>query len=273
MRIISLINLKGGVAKTTTTINMAVILSKIYGKRVLIVDNDVQANVTKHFELHNYDCPSVEDIYRQENTDINRIIKPCYPENAKLDLIPANMNLDDALTNLLKDSYREQITPLKNALKKVENEYDFCLIDNPPGVGINILNALVCSHDIIVPIKLDKNSLDGMQDLYEIVEDLISYNPNLDTMKCLITMYKKNMYAADTVLRNSQYDVFNTRIRYSEKVDMSTFSQGGGLLTFSPRSAACVDYKIFVKEYIESLPASIRKEFSYAKNKNVGKTK
>lgn len=266
MRIISLINLKGGVGKTTTTINLAVILSKIYGKRVLIVDNDVQANITKYFDLHDYDCPSVEDIYRQENVKTDKIIKSCGLTDVKLDLIPANMNLDDALTNLLKDNQREQITQLKLALEKVEENYDFCIIDNPPGVGINILNAIACSHDIIVPIKLDKNSLDGMQDLFEIVEDLLQYNPNLDTITCLVTMYKKSMYAADTVLRNSSYDVFNTRIRYSEKVDLSTFEKGNGLLTYSPRSAACVDYKILAKEYLDGVSKSIGKERSHATN-------
>lgn len=260
MRIISLINLKGGVAKTTTTINMAAILSKIYKKKILIVDNDVQANATKYFNLHDYDTSSIEDVYRQNNADVREIIKHCKMEDSEVDLIPANMNLDDALTNLMKDTEREQITQLRDALKQVEQDYDFCIIDNPPGVGLNILNAIVCSHDIIVPIKLDKHSLDGMQDLFEIVKDLISFNPDLDTVTCLVTMYKKTMYAADTVLRKSDYDVFHTRIRYSEKVDSASFETGNGLLSFSPRSAACIDYKIFVKEYLDNVSESVGKE-------------
>lgn len=265
MRIVSIINLKGGVGKTTTTINMAAILSKIYNQRVLIVDNDIQANVTKYFDLHDYDLPSIEDIYRYDDVNVRGIIRSSGVPGLMVDVLPSNMNMDDALTNLLKDSGREQITCLQNALKQVEDDYDFCIIDNPPGVGINILNAIACANDIIVPIKIDKNSLDGMQDLVEIAGDMAVYNPRLESLTCLITMYRKDMYAGDMVLRKSQYDVYNTHIRFSKKVDLWTFEKGSGLLSYSPRSAACIDYKLFVKEYMESIQAKRRKEvFSHA---------
>ena len=253
MRKISMVNLKGGVGKTTTAINMATVLAADYGYRVLIVDNDVQANVTRYFDLHDYDMPSIEDVYRYVDTDAREIIRPCGVEGLSIDVLPANMNLDDALTNLLKDSAREQITPLGRALDQVNDEYDFCLIDNPPGVGINILNAIACANDIVVPVKLDKNALDGMQGLFEIAEDLIPFNPDLETMSCLVTMYKRDMEMADGVLRDSDYDTYSTRVRYSRKVDLWTFEKGTGLISYSPRCAACMDYRAFVKEYIDML--------------------
>lgn len=265
MRTISLVNLKGGVAKTTTTINMAVILAKIYRQRVLIVDNDVTANVTKYFGVFDYDRPSMEDVYRYEEVDAKGIIRSAKIPGLKLDVFPANMNMDDALTDLLKDSEREQVMQLKKALQQVDQDYDFCIIDNHPGVAINMLNSIVCSNDIIVPIKIDKNSLDGMQDLAEIAEEMAAFNPDMRSLTCLVTMYCKDMYMGDVVLRRSSYDVFSTRIRYSRKVDLGTFDTGSGLLTYSPRSAACIDYKRFVKEYLESLPADVQKEvFSHA---------
>lgn len=269
MRTISLINLKGGVGKTTTSINMAVILAKLYHQRVLIVDNDVQANVTKYFDLHDYDRPSMEYVYRYDSDEygIKSIIQPAEIPGLSIDILPSNMNMDDALTELIKDPSRDQIMVLKNALEKIRDDYDFCIIDNPPGVGLNILNALVSANDVIIPIKIDKNALDGMQDLVEIADDMKTFNPDLNSLKCLVTMYCKDMYAGDIVLRKSDYPVYKTRIRYSRMVDRWTFEKGSGLITYSPRSAATVDYKIFVKEYLDSLPKAVRKEvFSHAKN-------
>lgn len=266
MRTISLINLKGGVGKTATAINMAVILAKIYGQRVLIVDNDVQANVSKYFDLHDYDNPSMVEVYRDTAT-LHDIIQGTGIPGMPLDVAPTNMNMDAALIDLIKDPARDQITILKGHLDQIKDTYDFCIIDNPPGVGINILNALVAANDVIIPIKIDKNALDGMQDLVEIAEDMRVFNSNMESLRCLVTMYCKDMYAGDLVLRRSDYDVFNTRIRYSRKVDAWTFENGSGLLIYSPRSAACVDYKIFVKEYLESLPRAVRKGvISHAKN-------
>lgn len=262
MRILSLINLKGGVGKTTTAINMAVILAKIYRQKVLLIDNDVQANVSKYFDLHDYDAPSMAEIYQNKET-LHNIIQNSAIPGLRLDVAPTNMNMDAALMELIKDPERDQITILKDHLDHVKDSYDFCIIDNPPGVGLNILNALAASNDVIIPIKIDKNALDGMQDLVEIAEEMKQFNPDMDSPKCLVTMYCKDMYAGDVVLRRSNYEVFNTRIRYSRKVDAWTFEKGSGLLTYSPRSAACVDFKIFVKEYLESLPESVRKGVFY----------
>lgn len=259
MRIISLINLKGGVGKTTTAVNMAIILAKLYKQRVLIVDNDIQANVTKYFELHDYELPSIEDVYRKESVSMKEIIRDTGLVGLRLDIVPSNLNMDDAVTGLLLDDEHEQNTRLKNALKQVEDDYDFCIIDNPPGIGMNVLNALSCTNDVIIPVKIDKNAMDGMQDLVEISSEMSFYNPDMESMTCLVTMFYKDMFAGDIVLRKSPYDVFDTRIRYSRKVDLASFETGSGLLTYSPRSAACIDYKRFVKEYLESLPEDMRK--------------
>ena len=98
MRVISVLNLKGGVGKTTTAINMAAILSKDHGKRVLLVDNDIQANVSKAFDAFSYDAPSMENVYRGDAFAQELI----HPVSERLDIIPANMNMDEALVELSK---------------------------------------------------------------------------------------------------------------------------------------------------------------------------
>ena len=140
MRIISIINLKGGTGKTTTAINMAAILSHVHDKKVLLVDNDIQANATRFFERHSYDVDSMEDIYRETKVDVRNIIQPVGEMNTKIDIIPANMNMDAAIIDLMEDKDQEQTGKLRNALKQVENDYDFCIIDNPPGVGMNVID-------------------------------------------------------------------------------------------------------------------------------------
>lgn len=256
MRIISIINLKGGVGKTTTAINMAAILTYVHGRKVLLVDNDIQANATRFFERHSYDVDSMEDIYREIRVDVQNIIQPAGEPGTKLDIIPANMNMDAAIIDLMKDKDQEQTGKLRSALKQVENDYDFCIVDNPPGVGMNVINALACTNDIIIPVKVDKYGMDGMEELYAIAEEMRGFNHGLSSVRGLITMYYKDpqILAGEKVLRQSCYEFYKTNIRYSRKVDAGSFETGGkGLLASSPRSAACIDYKRFVIEYLNTL--------------------
>lgn len=255
MRIVSIINLKGGSGKTTTAINMAMILAHRHGRKVLIVDNDIQANVTRFFHMHDYDRKSIEDIYREGHIDIHSVIRPTNVVGVDVDIIPANMNMDAAVIDLMKDKEQEQTGKLENALCQIKQEYDFCIIDNPPAIGINVINALACTDDIIIPVKVDKYGMDGMEELYAIADEMRQFNKNI-TIRGLITMWYKGpqILAGEMILRRSDYDFFKTNIRYSRMVDACSFETNGkGLITFSPRSAACIDYKRFVTEYMEML--------------------
>lgn len=261
MRIISIINLKGGVGKTTTAVNMAMILAHIHKKRVLLVDNDIQANATMYFEMLDYDRDSVGSIYRNSVVDVKSVIRSTYMAGCTnrdyvLDLIPSNMNMDSAVTDLVKDEGQDQIHRLRNALDQVSDDYDFCIIDNPPGIGMNVINALVCTHDVIIPIKVDKAAMDGMEELISFVGEVAEFNDRLSTVNGLVTVFYKSteMMAGEIVLRRSPYSLFDTKIRYSRKVDSGSFEVNGkGLLSYSSRSAACIDYKRFVQEYLSLL--------------------
>lgn len=250
MRTAAVVNLKGGVGKSTTAINMALIMSQVHGKNVLLIDNDFQAAVTKFFEKHSYDKPSMEDVLSSPTYFASDVITPS--GRWGLDIIPSNMNLVAAADNLITDQDGDQMGRIRNILSQVEDEYDYCIIDCHPGVGIEVLNALAAADDIIIPIKADKNALDGMEELDDIIQEIKPYNEKLKSVRCLVTMYTKDIdvIKGEEALRASKYDVFNTHIRHSKKVTAWTYENGQSLLETTPRSAATRDYKNLVLEYM-----------------------
>jgi len=169
-----------------------------------------------------------------------------------LDIIPSNMNLVAAADDLITDKDGDQMGRIRHVLNQVEEDYDYCIIDCHPGVGIEVLNALAAAEDIIIPIKADKNALDGMEELDDIIQEIRPYNEKLESVRCLVTMYTKDIdvIKGEEVLRNSKYDVFTTHIRHSKKVTAWTYENGQSLLETTPRSAATRDYKNLVLEYM-----------------------
>ena len=236
MKTISIINLKGGVAKTLTADSMAHVLATLHNKRVLLVDNDKQGNTSKAFGVHSYDDKSISDVLTARRLDPREVIKKTRFEN--IDVMPANMTLIRANMEVLMDSTRPQQTRLRSALNAIaeENFYDFCIIDNAPDINISTINALVASDDVIIPIKIDKYAFDGLEELKEQIEDTRDdLNPRLRLAGCLIT--------------RPEYPVFDTRIRYSDKVTESTFSEIP-IVEYSRRSGTAMDYIAFVREYL-----------------------
>lgn len=150
MKTISIINLKGGVAKTLTADNMAHILAEFHNKRVLLVDNDKQGNTSKAFGVHSYDDKSLSDIMTTRRIDPWEVIKKT--RFANIDVLPANMTLIRANMEVMMDSTRPQQTRLRDALNVIatENCYDYCIIDNAPDINISTINALVASDDVII---------------------------------------------------------------------------------------------------------------------------
>lgn len=251
MKTISIINLKGGVAKTISAANMAHILTVIHNKRVLIVDNDKQGNSSKMFGAHSYDKASVSEVMTTRNVNLQKIIIPTRYKN--LDIIPANMTLLKANLQTLLDTTRPQQTRFKTALRSVENEYDYCIIDNAPDINISTINALVASDDVLIPIKIDKFAFDGLEELKEQIdntrEDL---NTGLCLKGCFVTCYQNNEVnkQGEEWLKNQrEYPVFNTHIRRTEKVDESTFATTP-ILEYSRRCGAAKDYLKLVEEYL-----------------------
>ena len=249
MRIFAIMNLKGGVGKTVTAVNVASILATDHRKRVLLIDADSQCNTTEFFLHSETPVGTLHDLLANAGFPAFCTTKT---EVLDLDLIPA----DDALMALdlrAAEGKQVKLTALRDALADFEaaDRYDYALIDCPPSFSAACVAALLAAREVIVPIKLDAFSLRGMTNLYRQVASMQRLNADLRITGCLETMWYdgRDMQHADTQLRASSLPVFKTRIRRSDRVDGSTFAQEP-LRRYSPRSAAGVDYRRFARELI-----------------------
>lgn len=260
METISIINLKGGVAKTISAVNIAHILATIYKKRVLLVDNDKQGNVSKMFGVHNYDAPSVADVLTQRTTALDVIVNSAYEG---LSIIPANMNLLKANLEVLLDSTRPQQTRFRAALKRLDSICDYCIIDCAPDINISTINALVASDKVLIPIKIDNFAFDGLSELKEQIENVREdFNPDI-AFRCFITCYQNNEVnkQGEEWLRErrSEYPLFDTHIRRTAKIDESTFASKP-ILDYSKRCGAAKDYLALVEEFLNVSKSDTNKE-------------
>ena len=220
MKTIAIINMKGGCAKTTTSVNMGYILAEDYDKKVLIIDNDKQGNLSKACGVWNDEAPSFADVLTGDKTltDVMQL-----GANGNIAVVPANMTLLTANLEVIKNEEIDQVTILSKELEKVKDVFDYCIIDCPPDINISVINALVAADEVIIPIR-----------------------------GCLVTMfYNRDVCRqGEEYLQNQRYPVFRTHIRRTEKADEVTFTTQS-LMQYSPRSGAARDYKTFVKEYLE----------------------
>lgn len=251
MKILSIINLKGGVAKTTSSVNMAHILAAVHGYRVLLVDNDKQGNASKILNRHGYDKPGVAQVMTDRKIEPSEVIQNTEIEN--LDIITANMNLLTSNIEVMLDQSRPQQIRFKKFFEKISNQYDYCIIDNAPDINISTINALVASDDVMVPITIDDFAIDGLEELKEQIdntrEDL---NPDLVFRGCFITQYDRTNEAdiqGEAFLKTLDYPLFQTHIRRTPKMKPSTFARMP-ILEYSPTCGASIDYKKLVEEWL-----------------------
>jgi chromosome partitioning protein len=251
VKTVSIINLKGGVAKTISAANIAHIMAVIHKKRVLLVDNDKQGNASKLFNLHSYDEPSVAEVLTNRGVNLEEIITPTQYEN--LDLIPANMTLLKANLEVMLDSTRPQQTRFRTAFKAISGDYDYCFIDNAPDINIATINALVASDEVMIPIKIDKFAFDGLAELKEQIDNTREeLNPSLSLKGCFVTCYQRNevnRQGEEWLLSQRDFPIFKTHIRKTEKVDESTFA-ATPIIEYSRHCGAATDYIKLVAEYL-----------------------
>lgn len=247
MRVSAILNLKGGVAKTVTTVNMAAILARDYSFRVLVVDADSQANTTEFFGGSALGIPTLADMLRR--IDVNNPVQ--FTNFDGVELIAADDTLMDLdLSSIKTDGVDAQCLRKFLATKKRENAFDYVLIDCPPAFNAASAAALLAADDVIIPIKLDAFSLRGMANLMRQIRNMQQINPALRLAGLLPSMVYKSasILEAKATLEQSGLPVF-PRIRRTPKVDDMTFSQEP-LIVSSPTSAACVDYRRFVRAYL-----------------------
>lgn len=252
IRTTAIVNLKGGVAKSTTVINMAAILAHQHGKKVCIIDADAQCNVTEFFGA-DPDKGNLARVLRNSGEEPKPGVDAAWNIQATrfegIDILAG----DDSLMDL-DLSKVEQKTVNANVLRYMVGEihemYDYVFIDCPPAFNAASAAALIAADDVVIPIKLDAFSLRGMINLMRQIQNMRRINPKLKISGVLPTMWYKDpeIDAAEQQLRKAGLHVFH-HIRRSDKVDKMTFRQEP-LLISSPRSSAGRDYRKFVAEYM-----------------------
>ena len=212
MQIVSIINQKGGVGKTTTAINLAAGLSQ-QNKRILVIDLDPQGNATTGLGLSNIENSS-DTIYGVLNgtKEISEVIKKTKFEN--LDIITSNVDLSGLEVETADDSQRAFI--LKSKLTKYLNDsgasYDYALIDCPPSLSLLTVMALVSSHSLLVPLQTEFFALEGLTQLMKTIDRIkVNLNPELMIRGILLTMYDKRNKLSTQVEKEAR-DYFNEKV-------------------------------------------------------------
>lgn len=251
MKTISILNLKGGVAKTFTTVNMAYELYR-RGYKVLLLDNDKQGNLSKAYGR--YDAESVAPITKLLSGEWQAAAELIQRTDYEgIDIVSANMSLMGATWQLTTEETGNQIERYKRLaqLDAVGAYYDYCIIDNPPDIGLNVVNALTVTDEVIVPVKIDEWALEGLDILADQIEDARQFNPALRLLGVLVTAYQNtDGEAAGREWLEAEKESYSLLgvIRYSGKVAESTFLFKP-IYEYSPCCGAAQDYKKFVTRY------------------------
>jgi len=248
-KIISVINHKGGVGKTTTTANVAAGLN-LLKKKVLMIDFDPQANLTVHFGFPQESENSIYHslINQKKPLPVLNVIKG-------LDIVISSTDdMADIEIQLAGVVGRERI--LEELVNRIKDKYDYILIDCPPSLGILPLNALSCSDMAIIAVEPAKFSLDGMQKIFSAIEKVQTrINKRLINYRVLITRFNSNKVIHQDVVKkvNERFEnhVFNTIIRSNVSLEEAAM-EGLDIFRYSPKSNGATDYKNVCKELLKN---------------------
>lgn len=248
MKTIALANQKGGVGKTTTTINLGAYLAN-EGQRVLIIDIDPQGNAGSGLGL---------DITQLKPTIYHWLIDsatgaPIQTTNQKnLDIIPANIDLSGFEIDVREDNNRDYI--LKNRLAQISDRYDFALVDCPPSLGVLTINALTAADSVLIPLQCEYFALEGLTQLLRIINLVRTrLNPQLVIEGVLLTMFDARTRLASQVVqdvrehfRKQVYDVIIPRnVKLSEAP-----SFGQPISVYDPQSTGAIAYRTLAKDLL-----------------------
>ncbi len=255
-KVISLVNQKGGVGKTTTSINLAASLGKL-GKKSLLVDLDPQGNCTTGLGVNKGNIKySIYDVLNGTVEAKKAIVKTGF---TLLSIIPATINLAGLDIELLEKGYQnatfKKNEQLRNALETIKDNYDFIIIDCPPSLGLLTTNALVASDSVIIPVQCEFFALEGITQLLNtIIMTQTRLNPNLKIEGVLLTLLDSRtnlgLEVVEEVRKFFKDKVFNTIIpRLIRLVEAP--SHGEPINEYDPTSRAAEAYMNLAKEVID----------------------
>ncbi len=253
-KIISIINQKGGVGKTTTVINLAAGLS-MKGKKILVIDLDPQGNATTGFGVSNTDSPD-KTIYNVLNGKKNISEVICKTDFENLNLIPSNVDLSGLEVETAGDNKRAFI--LKEQIMAYLNDsrgsYDYVLIDCPPSLSLLTIMALVASNSLVVPLQAEFFALEGLTQLMKTIERIKSnLNPELIIKGILLTMYdKRNKLSAEVEKEAREYfkdKVYQTIVPRNVRLSEAP-SHGIPVLIYDKTCPGSRSYFSFTEEFL-----------------------
>ena len=257
-RIYTILNQKGGVGKTTSAINLGAYLAQI-GQRVLLVDIDPQANATSCLGI---DKRSVENGTYQALLNVEESAQDSilHNERLKLSLLPASPDLTGAEVELINVLQREM--RLRMVVEKIQQRYDYILIDCPPSLGLLTLNGMIAARDgLIIPVQCEYLALEGISQLIQTIERVRSVVfPDLKVRGVLLTMYdSRTNLSKDVETEVRKYfptQTFNAVIPRSVRLAEAP-SYGLPIHAYEPNSPGAVAYKALAKELLEGDGVSV----------------
>jgi len=255
---IAISNQKGGVGKTTTTVNLSACLA-MAGKKTLIIDIDPQANATTGLGLETDSEGSVYQALLNQSVDAE-IIKPTSVDS--LYIVPSDINLIGAEIELISVDEREY--RIKNMIASLPDDFDFVIIDCPPSLGILTLNALTAADSVLIPLQTEYYALEGLKLLMQTIEMIKnSTNPDLEVEGVVFTMFDKRTSLAnqvvDEVRNHYNHKVFNTVIPRNIRLSEAP-SHGLPISMYATKSKGSDAYIDLARELIEKRRDEFTKE-------------